>query len=450
MMYNDIDAVEQSRVLTPRSGAHQVMSSNHPSAAQPWSLVRRMLFRFVCCYWLLYAVPWLAPLYGLIHVRVDRRWYVDLSQGVSRWVGVHVFHVPGLATARFARGDENVLDYIYFVLVALAALAFAVIWSQLDRRRGDYHSANGWLRVFVRYMLAIGLLQYGLMKVFPTQFQALFGLRRLMEPFGEFSPAGVLWNFMAISIPYTVFTGLIETLAAVLLLFRRTTTLGALLALAAMTNVLALDISYGVGARLTVTGFLLMSLFLLAPVLRNLISVVVWNQATAAAQLDAPHFPRGWRRIAASTFAVVFVGANLFAGRAILTRQWTAYQWMNAQPHSPVYGLYRVESGGPPGWYKVAFDSPRLQGFPHTMVVRTLDDRVQSFPTDFEPGTKQIVLTEEPGRPSLNWNKEDSTHLVVSGTLRGTPITMRLRRIDQDLPLVKYEWHLTGAGDLLK
>jgi hypothetical protein len=40
---------------------------------------------------------------------------------------------------------------------------------------------------------------------------------------------GILWTFMAASTGYTIFAGLAEAVAGLLLLFRRTSTLGALL-----------------------------------------------------------------------------------------------------------------------------------------------------------------------------------------------------------------------------
>ena len=54
---------------------------------------------------------------------------------------------------------------------------------------------------------------------------------RLIEPFGNFSLMGVLWASIGASRPYEIFAGCAETLGGILLIFPRTTTLGALVCL---------------------------------------------------------------------------------------------------------------------------------------------------------------------------------------------------------------------------
>ncbi len=51
---------------------------------------------------------------------------------------------------------------------------------------------------------------------------------------------------MGYSTPYNVFTGLVETVPAMLLFFRRTATLGALLLVAVLANVVMLNLCYDV------------------------------------------------------------------------------------------------------------------------------------------------------------------------------------------------------------
>ena len=74
-------------------------------------------------------------------------------------------------------------------------------------------------------MLSVTLFGYGFAKVFPQQFGPP-GPFKLIEPYGEFSPMGVLWSFMGASIPYVIFSGACEVAGGALVLFRRTTLLG--------------------------------------------------------------------------------------------------------------------------------------------------------------------------------------------------------------------------------
>ena len=70
----------------------------------------------------------------------------------------------------------------------------------------------------------------------------------LIEPYGQFSPMGVLWSFMGMSRAYTVFSGIVEITGCVLLVFRRTTMLGAMVSAVALLNVVVLNFSYDIGA----------------------------------------------------------------------------------------------------------------------------------------------------------------------------------------------------------
>src|SRR5205814_673740 len=102
----------------------------------------------------------------------------------------------------------------------------------------------------------------------------------------------LLWNFMGSSQPYTIFSGLLELSGAVLLIFRRTALVGALLAGAVLTNVLVLDICYDVPVKTFAAHLVAMCAFLVAPELRRLAEALLVaggprSRAAVAAQLAA-------------------------------------------------------------------------------------------------------------------------------------------------------------------
>ena len=114
--------------------------------------------------------------------------------------------------------------------------------------------------------------------MFPTQFIfPTFG--RLVEPLGEFSPMGLLWNFMGYSTPYIIFSGLAEVTGATLLLFRRTATLGAMASAAVLLNIVMLNFCYDVPVKLYSLNLLLMAIFLMAPDLPRLANLLVLESA---------------------------------------------------------------------------------------------------------------------------------------------------------------------------
>jgi hypothetical protein len=118
---------------------------------------------------------------------------------------------------------------------------------------------------------------------------------QLMQRWGDSSRMNVLWTFMGTSTPYQVFTGAAETLGAALLLFRRTTTLGALLLVAVMSNVVMLNLCYDVAVKLDSAHLLAMCVVLLLPDAGRLVDMFVRHRAIPAPPPAAVIARRSWR-----------------------------------------------------------------------------------------------------------------------------------------------------------
>ncbi len=370
-----------------------------------WPLPLRIAFRFCFCYLLLYSLPWggaISIFQSFPYGAEATHPYISLWHAIDPWVAIHIFHLSGQRVTYFPTGSgDTTLNYIQNLLYLAIVLVATMVWSVLDRRRTQYRTLYAWLRLLVRYTLAFTLFGYGFAKIFPLQFQPA-RLRRLVEPYGEFSPMGVLWSFMGASQAYTIFSGFAEVLGGLLLLFRRTTTLGAMVAFAVLGNVVAMNFCYDVPVKLYSTNLLLMSVFLIAPDLRRLLDVFLRNRPTAPAPDYAVRFERRWLRVAAAVFCVAFVGYELFGE---ITSGWKSYRQAYISPKRPeLYGLYEVESG-PTDWRKVIIEAPK------TFAVRTTADE---------------VLTLQ--RQDYNFAAPDPSHLILTRIPAGEPI--HLRKVD--------------------
>src|SRR5688572_20525649 len=133
----------------------------------------------------------------------------------------------------------------YAIGTVIIASAITLLWGVLDRKRVAYTTLYAGHRLYVRYLVALTMMAYAMVKVVPTQFGVLTP-GAAIRPYGDFSRFDVLWNFMAVSPGYTVFTGLLELSGAILLMFRRTTALGTLIVWAALVNVFAMDVAYNI------------------------------------------------------------------------------------------------------------------------------------------------------------------------------------------------------------
>ncbi len=154
---------------------------------------------------------------------------------------------------------------------------------------------------------------------------------------------GILWTFMGASTAYTKFCGLVEVSAGLLLLFRRTTTVGALVAAGAMLNVMLLNFCYDVPVKLYSAHILLMSLFLLIPNARALIRLFFLQQPANLEGVWVPRFERRWLRIAAAVLQVLVVASVLY------NNVWGGYQNVKKYSttyfkHAPIYGLWNIDS----------------------------------------------------------------------------------------------------------
>jgi hypothetical protein len=104
------------------------------------------------------------------------------------------------------------------------------------------------------------MLSYGMIKAIPLQMPAP-GLTRLLEPFGRFSPMGVLWYSIGASRPYEIFAGCAELAGGILLFIPQTATLGALICLADSIQIFTLNMTYDVPVKPFSFHLIVLSLF---------------------------------------------------------------------------------------------------------------------------------------------------------------------------------------------
>ena len=95
-------------------------------------------------------------------------------------------------------GDKTYNWVLACCLVTIAAAGTSA-WSALDRRT-EHVALHASFRLFLRFALGSTILYYGFAKAIPLQMPAP-PLTRLLEPFGNFSPMGVLWSSVGASKP---------------------------------------------------------------------------------------------------------------------------------------------------------------------------------------------------------------------------------------------------------
>jgi uncharacterized membrane protein YphA (DoxX/SURF4 family) len=274
--------------------------------------IPKFAVRFSVAYWLLYCLP--APLTSLIPVYGGKlaEWHQGALTLIVAWTAKTVFRIEGELVPPNGSGDTT-FNYVAVFVFFVVALAVAAIWSLADRRQTDYAVVKDLLRSYLRYVLAFTMLGYGIAKVAWEQNQfpsiAEMGSYQLEKTWGDSSPMNVVWAFMGASRAYTVFAGLGEVIGGILLCFRRTATLGALVTLGVMTNVMMLNYCYDVPVKLYSTHLEWMALCIVLPAAGPLADLLIWHRPAEPLSLRPPYAQGALRRVhLIAKWAIVLVG----------------------------------------------------------------------------------------------------------------------------------------------
>jgi len=388
-----------------------------------WTPATRLAFRFCFLYFGLYVVT-TQMLNGMV---VVPNWgFPPLEtlpplKNVIQWTALHVFRVTQpLVITGSGSGDKTANWIAAFCLVVLAGLA-TIVWSALDHREA-HPSLDRWFRLFMRFAVATTMLGYGMVKAFPLQ-MPYPPLTRLLEPFGNFSPMGVLWYSVGASPGWERFAGSMEIAAAVLLFVPRLSLLGAMVCFADAVQIFTLNMTYDVPVKLFSFHLIAMAIFLMAPEIprftRALLTRVPGGTLLVAAQV---------------VLAAYYIGNEVYQAN----RSWHTFG--GGAPKPALYGIWNVDRmfiGGVERsplvtdydrWRRVVIQNAT------TVYFQRMDETLAAYPAKFDDKTNTIALTkgaDKNWKATLAVQRSDATHLSLSGAMDGHSIEMRTSLVDR-------------------
>lgn len=408
---------------------HHAEELTHPDPE--WGLAKRTLFRFWFSYLFLYIFPF--PLDSIPYVGMAAMPWYTMWQKLVPWVGLNVFGREITVTPN-GSGDTT-FNYVQVFCILVLALTATLVWTILDRKRTSYEWLHKWFRGYARIWLATVMVSYGAYKAIPSQFPAP-SLDRLLQPYGDSSPMGILWTFMGASAAYTIFTGLSELLGGLLLISRRTTLLGALVCMGVMGNVVMLNFSYDVPVKLYSSHLFATAAFLALPDLRRLANLFVLNRRVEPAALR-PLFKRRWLNHGALALRLALV---LFSTGMAL---WVSYQgWSeyNGKKKPPLYGIWEVQEFVMDGQIRppLVTDETRWRrmvfGHPGQVSIQDMNLARKRFNLQLDGQKKTMVLArrDDPEKKAtLTYRQPDPKTLLVEGTLDNRKIRARMRQAEE-------------------
>jgi len=330
-----------------------------------WSSFEKIIFRFFLIYLLLQALP-LDWKYWANIFKID--WFhptlTDLFN-ISRYT-------PQLLSPYIAGDYWGLNTFADWSILALIALIGTLAWSVFDR--GTPRAYDRWyyfLRVILRYRLALGVIAYGYLKLFPLQSPPPT-LSDLNTPYGDLSAWKIFSLSLGVAPSFESFLGFVEILAGLLLLYRKTVFIATFIILSFTGNVFLSNLAYE-GGEATYSLYLIQfALVLLAYDAPRLYTLLTLERAAVPARFK-PEYVTNYRSIGRM---VLKLGFLLFFVVLYGQRAYTQYR-MGGYQFSSRSGLLRE------GFYDVSsfvYDGKELP-YVDKSSLRWLNVVVEKWPT---------------------------------------------------------------------
>lgn len=274
-----------------RKNEQAVEAVRAPMPVYPWKNYERILFRITFIFFIIMSIP------------NSARWYIHALS--IDWTRLHYRDLYDIG--RFESGinffghsllGNTMQGYATWIITLMLAIAGGLAWTFMVYKdpgeRKEYNILYYWLRVVVRYRAGIGIITFGFTKLLPTQ-MPYPSLGLLNTHFGDFTAQKIYWLSVGIAPWYQVFAGGVEILAGILLFFRRTTTIGAILIVAALGTIVFINFAYDGNVHVYSSYFVLLAIFLLVKDAPYIYRLLIQEKFTIPVH-NYPAFRTKWKQ----------------------------------------------------------------------------------------------------------------------------------------------------------
>ena len=301
-------------------------TANLTNSSAEWKGYKEILLRFFLIYFLLQTIP------------LDWKYWKGIFS--INWLQLKygdIFFISRYFPS-FSSATGSFLDWLIIAVVAAIGTA---IWTKRYKSNNDYSALYYWLRVILRYRLATGIIGYGFIKFFPLQ--APFpSISNLNTNYGDFTD----WKLFSLSLGivpnYESFLGGVELLAGILLFFRRTASIGALIVLVFTGNVFISNLAYEGGEYVYSFYLISLALFVFAYDAERIYNLVALGKPTVP-NLFKPIFP-AWQENARIVveISLIFFFVFVYAFKTYKGYKEDPYQFPTTAGLTGSAGIYNV------------------------------------------------------------------------------------------------------------
>jgi hypothetical protein len=347
--------------------------------------------------------------------------------------------------------SDTIAMYVLVLLLFVIAVIVSLVLLQIKKWALYRDKVFAFIYRLLCYYLVLQLLKYGLDKIFKNQFY-LPEPNTLYTPMGRIPKDLLYWSSMGTSHFYNIFLGWLETLAALFILIKRTRLVGLLLSLFIMTNVVAVNFGFDISVKLFSLLLVFLSLYLLAPYIKNLYQFFFTQQAVtrkpgpAEAVLIQNRFLSSCLKwfVAGIIFLEAFYpfirSGNLNGDKAI-------------RPY--LHGAYEVTQyiAGSDTLEPTSFPAKRF--FIHRdsyMIFQDREDGMTDYKLSYDQDKSEYLLTDyQLHKTSIhfNYNKADSV-LTLQYSNGGKAYQLAGKALDwRKLPAVRNSFHWTVESEVI-
>jgi len=431
-----------------------MFEKDSPQSSSGWKSYEKIALRTALIYAVISTIPFTPDFYtqdfdaGFNVNSYTFRWFDAISQN-KPW---------------FFASQEGKNYTGWFITVLVCTLA-GFLWNTLDKNRKNYERLYYWFYVAARYGIALRMSWFAWAKVFPVQ-MPFPTISQLNTNLGDFTPGKLYWLTTGVSPFFEVFAGVFELLATILILYRRTTTAGALMMIAILVPIWFVNIGYDAGVELTSMHILSLSLLLLVRDSKKFYAILIEHKAVALTYIPKIEFSDQWknyvRLIFKYAFILIFIVYRGF-GYGNLYASGKSFKLPLDDGLAGVSGIYNVSefrvnnepipyaSGDTIRWQNVVFekfnsisvklDKPFKLNTKNSIRTTEYYGSVGRYYYGYKADTLNHIFTltnraDSAGKLVLHYQRPDSTHFILSGiNEHRDSIYVVLNKISKKYPL---------------
>jgi hypothetical protein len=388
---------------------------------EQWNTSSKVLFRLLFTYFVLYILlAFLSPLFETPY----------------RWIGKMVFGINYEYEVSGNGSGDHTFAYITLFVNAVSTFVIFIFWTLIDAKRKSYNKLLYWFLVFLRVVIVAAMLLYGFVKIFKLQFPSA-SLTHLLDPLGDLSPMGLAWTYMGFSKGFNVFVGFLEVLGGLLLIPRRTQTLGSFIVIGVMTQVAVMNFCFDIPVKLFSVHLVLMALVIFITDNRFL-NVFIRNKAVEKYNYYHPvkntkyHKVIFWIKSIGLFILVSFISFNFYT---------TESHRGNNRKKPALYGIWEASSFIKNGdtlqplitdYYRWRY---LIVDFKEEAIVKTMDDLKYHYKFIPDSTSKKIMIhkkTSVSEEYNFDYKNPNSEFLQLNGIIESDTLSIIFTRIDHE------------------